>query len=351
MLNERIVAELPLGILLLTPGGRIATANPAAQSMLSLSAGFEDREAASVLARTPALAGVAARALDRGAGGGAARVQECVAGRPRTLVVRWTPLDDGGLLLSIDDLTELQDKDLRARQSATLVGVGRLTNHLAHELKNPLGALKLYALLLSRQVREGKASGGELADKIARAVDQLSGLVSGLAGMGTPGALDLVPVALDGVVDGALAAIEERLRTMEIELVRSRPATPVTVMADAAALQGALTALIRNAVDAMPGGGRLTLGVGPGKSGEAELTVQDTGPGMTAEVQARLFEPFFTTKADGVGLGLVSTRQVIDQHGGRVEVSSQAGAGTTVRVVLPASKQAGDDGRRTNSGR
>jgi signal transduction histidine kinase len=122
-------------------------------------------------------------------------------------------------------------------------------------------------------------------------------------------------------------------------------------MADADALQAAVTAFVRNAVDAMPDGGRLTVAVRAGQPGEGELTVRDTGPGMTGEVQARLFEPFFTTKTDGIGLGLVSARQVVEQHGGRVEVSSQTGAGTTVRVVLPASKQAGDDGRRTHPGR
>jgi two-component system, NtrC family, sensor histidine kinase HydH len=338
MLNERIVADLPLGILLLTPEGRVATANPAAQSLLSLAAGYENRDAASVLAGTPALAGVAARALDPGTARGTARVQESVAGEPRTLVVRWAPLEDGRHVVSIDDLTEIQDRDRRARQTATLTGVGRLANHLAHELKNPLGALKLYALLLSRQVRDGKASGGELAEKIARAVDQLSGLVSGLAGMGTPGALDLAPVVLDRVVDGALAGVEERIRSIGIELAREGQSTPVTVMADAGALQSAVAAVVRNAVDAMPDGGRLTLRGHRRNTAEVELTVQDSGPGMTPEVQAHLFEPFFTTKADGIGLGLVSARQVVEQHGGRVEVSSQTGTGTTVRVVLPASK-------------
>ncbi len=83
-------------------------------------------------------------------------------------------------------------------------------------------------------------------------------------------------------------------------------------------------------------------------SREGEITVRDTGPDMPGEVRARLFEPFFTTKPGGIGLGMAIAGRVIEEHGGKVEVISQPDAGTTVRVALPAPRQAEDDGRGTH---
>ncbi len=94
------------------------------------------------------------------------------------------------MILSLLDLAPLGAAETHERRSAALVGVGRLTNHVAHELKNPLGALKLYALLLSRQLHDARPESRELAEKIARAVDQLSTLVTELAGFGVPEPLE-----------------------------------------------------------------------------------------------------------------------------------------------------------------
>jgi signal transduction histidine kinase len=283
-----------------------------------------------------ALAGVAQRALADPAGGAAEVVPVSHGDDTRFVAVQWTPLAGGpGVVLSVVDLAPLEAAMAGARTPATLSAVGRLTNYMAHELKNPLGALKLYALLLSRQLKDERANIRELADKIARAVDHLSGLVSGLADFGPPGALDLAPVGLAGVADDALAAAESHLRSAGVDVVRHYDPAPVTVRADARALQKALGVFLRNAIEAMPGGGTLTVGVAPGAAGAGEMTMADTGPGIAPAARARLFEPFFTTKGSGVGLGMAMARQVIEQHGGRVEVTSQPGAGTTVRVVVP----------------
>jgi len=252
---------------------------------------------------------------------------------------------------SFTEVTEGGAPQGRDRWRTTLTGVGRLTSHMAHELKNPLGALKLYALLLSRQLRDGQGQARELAEKIARAVDQLSSQVSELSAFGSSGTLELAAVPLAEVAEQCLDAVATDAQILGVEVVRRYDATSPTVRMDARALQRAVLALVRNALDAMPSGGTLTVCVPSGSSAEAELTVRDTGPGMGPEVQARLFEPFFTTKTDGVGLGMAMARQVVEQHGGRVEVSSQLGAGTTVRVVLPGPKQAEDDGRGTHPGR
>jgi signal transduction histidine kinase len=338
-LNERIVSGLAHGVLVLDADGRIQTANPAASALLGLAGGSRGD------AVPPVLSGVAARALAGPAGTGTEVVQVADEGDSRAVAVQWAPLPGGpGVLLTVVDLAPLQALTARERTRGVLSGIGRLTSHMAHELKNPLGALKLYALLLSKQLREERPEVRELAEKIARSVDHLSTLVSGLTGYGPPASLDLAPVELAGVADGALAAVDPYLRAAEVDVARRYAPAPVTVPADARALGQALGVFLRNAAEAMPRGGTLTVGVAAGPGGAGEVTVGDTGPGMSREALARLFEPFSTTKDSAVGLGMSMARQVIERHGGRVEVTSQPGAGTTVRVVVPGRRGGKSDG-------
>jgi signal transduction histidine kinase len=237
--------------------------------------------------------------------------------------------------MSLVDLSATRTAEATARRVATLAGVGRLTHHVAHDLKNPLGALKLYALLLERHVREAKSDGRELTEKIARAIDHLAVVVTEVTGFGLPGPLDRSTVALATVADASLATLAERAASAGVEVVR-RDEPGVTALADARALRRVLEGLVENALDAMKSGGRLTVSSRRATAEEVEVAVEDTGAGMPADVQARLFEPFFTTKTDAVGLGMAIASQVVGQHGGRIEVRSQPSVGTAVRIVLPA---------------
>jgi signal transduction histidine kinase len=106
------------------------------------------------------------------------------------------------------------------------------------------------------------------------------------------------------------------------------------VKADEAQLRQVFLNLIRNAREAMPRGGQLTVTAWHTPEG-VEVRVQDTGEGMTPEVQERLYEPFFTTKTGGTGLGLALSRQIVESHGGRLSLESAVGRGTTFHVFLP----------------
>jgi signal transduction histidine kinase len=351
------VAGLPQGVLVVDRAGRVVATNPAVRELLSLDETVEGRDLATALAALPPLAAVAARALAEPGRRAREVVQVTVAGEPRSLGVQWAPLgplgdDPGdGVIFSLSDLEAELAAGRRERGRASLVGIGRFTNHVAHELKNPLGALKLYALLLSRQLGDARPEGQQLAEKVARTVDQLSAVVSEISGVGPPAALELAPTDLAGVADACLNAVDERVRSSGVEVVRRYDEAPVMVRGDARALRQAVLAFVQNALDAMPGGGTMTVGVTGAGDRDGELTVRDTGPGMPGTVRARLFEPFFTTRSEGIGLGLTIAGQVIEEHAGKIEVKSQPGSGTTVRVVLPAPKQAGDDGRGTHPGR
>jgi signal transduction histidine kinase len=339
-LNERVVASAAHGVLVLDGQGRVRAANPAARTLL----GLATAPVGAALGQLPALKAVAERAQASPANG-TAEVRVIVDGVARSLVVQWAPLGNGeGTVVTVLDLTALREAEAAQRRRDALAGVARLTNHVAHELKNPLGALKLYALLLERQLRDTKPDGRELAEKIARAVDHLSTLVSEVGSFLQPGRPDLAPTSLGEVVEAALAAVTERAQATGIEIVRRLAAGSAALPADPRALREAVLAFVRNAVEAMPEGGTLTVELSEAGPEALALAIQDTGPGIAPELQSRLFEPFFTTKREGIGLGMTVAHQVVEQHGGQVEVCSQPGAGTTVRVVLPARGQAESHG-------
>jgi signal transduction histidine kinase len=237
--------------------------------------------------------------------------------------------------VTVLDVTALRETEDVRRRAATFTGLARYASHLAHEVKNPLGALKLYALLLQRQVQRESAGDGGLPDKIARAVDQLSAVVGDITSASGAAPLERQTVSPATVLDDALARMADRLKGATIEVVRQDGAAAAAVSADPVALRRVIAALVQNAIDAMPTGGTLTVAVAAAGPREVALSVHDSGPGIPPDVQARLFEPFVTTRAGGMGLGLALARQVVDQHGGRVEVNSRTGAGTTVRIVLP----------------
>jgi signal transduction histidine kinase len=339
--GARVVESLAQGVIALDPHGRVLHANPAARALLGLAGRVEGQDLGSMLAEAPEVGRVATAALTQPAGIAWTELPVRIGGRPRLLGVHWAPLrgEDGsapaGVVLSLVDLSAARTAESAARQLAALAGVSRLTHRVAHDLKNPLGALKLYALLLERHVREAKPDGRELTEKIARAIDHLAAVVTEVTAFGLPGPLDRSAVALAPLADASLATLAERVASAGVEVVR-RDEPGVTALADARALRRVLEELVENALDAMKSGGRLTVSSGRTTAKEVEVAVEDTGAGMPADVQARLFEPFFTTKTDAVGLGMAIASQVIGQHGGRIEVRSEPSVGTAVRIVLPA---------------
>lgn len=353
MLNERIVTRIGLGVLVLDRQGRVLLANPALIDTLALAGDIVGVDAQTALAAAPAVVELAVRALGAPAPG-LDEVGVVIRGELRWLVIHQAPLEDGagagGAVLSVLDVTSLRAFEAGRRRAATFAGLAQLSSHVAHELKNPLGALKLYALLLQRQSREGRASSPDLIEKIARAVDHLSAAIGEVTSLAVPEPVEPKVVSPGALLDDGLAGMAERLKAASIEVVRSDDAPGLTAWADARGLGRVIATVIENAIDAMPAGGTLTTGVSPAGPREVALTVQDSGRGIPEDVQARLFEPFVTTKAGGIGLGMALARQVIEQHGGRLEVHSRPGEGTAVRIVLPAGTQAEDHGRRTYPG-
>jgi signal transduction histidine kinase len=227
--------------------------------------------------------------------------------------------------------------ELERLRSGALAALGRMATQVAHELKNPLAGLRLYARHLENRLeRVGEAEGTTLARKISSTVDHLASVVSEITAFGRPPELHRAATALPPLLDECISLAQARCPAEGVEVVRDYdeacPAAPL----DARELRKAFLNLVINAVEALDGRGRVT--VSTRYAPERDMIVvgiDDTGAGMSDETLSRVFDLFFTTKPDGTGLGMAIARSVVDLHGGELSIDSSPGQGTRVRVRLP----------------
>ncbi|HVG62561.1 MAG TPA: MASE1 domain-containing protein [Hyalangium sp.] len=239
-----------------------------------------------------------------------------------------------------------QSLEILARTQSELVSrermaaLGELAATMAHEVRNPLGAISNCISALHRLAgKTPDAQQKPLLDIIAEEVQRLNQLVRGLLDFARPVQPQPRPEPLEPVVEGALSAVLRAQATSPQVTVQREVAPDLPLaLVDAQLLHVALSNLFTNALQAMPQGGDLSVRIereqyaGPPR---LQLSISDTGNGMSPEVQQRIFEPFFTTRATGTGLGLPIVRRIVEGHSGEVEVRSTQGCGTTFTVRLP----------------
>jgi PAS domain S-box-containing protein len=215
-----------------------------------------------------------------------------------------------------------------------LAALGELSAVVAHEVRNPLGAIFNSVAAIRRIV--GPASPAvPLVDIVGEEADRLNRIVADLLTFARPPAPHPYAVPLSPLVEDAVrGALAEAAGKVSVELELADDVPAVTV--DERMMRQAFLNLAINAVQAMPQGGRLRASVRRAQgTPEVEVRFSDSGPGIAPEVRARIFEPFFTTKAKGTGLGLAVVKRIIESHQGRVALDSQPGHGTTFRLYLP----------------
>jgi two-component system, NtrC family, sensor kinase len=242
-----------------------------------------------------------------------------------------------------------------------LATVGKMAAHVTHEIRNPLSSIALNLELLEEQLgvlranRAGQpvlrgdadAEAQALLRAIGKEVERLSGLSQQYLAFARQRPLDLEPEDVGAIVgEGAEFArreLEQHGVVLELDIASDLP----TVLADEGQLRQALLNLIRNAREAMPKGGRITLRVRRAENAGVELIVEDEGPGIEPGLREHLFEPFFTTKSHGTGLGLAITQQIAKAHGGTIECESRShdprrpeAKGTRFTIRLPGAKSA-----------
>jgi signal transduction histidine kinase len=209
--------------------------------------------------------------------------------------------------------------------------MGRMTATLAHEIKNPLAIIRGSARRLGKLDGESQ----RMADSVVEEVDRLSSTVNrylqfARGGTAEAGGRDDAAAALAATLD----LLEGEFRARDCALERDGTFTGLAVPLDGASLKQVWLNLLQNALEAVPPGGHVRVSC-RGEAGRVTVRVADDGPGIPADVLARLGEPFFTTRARGTGLGLYLSRQLVQGAGGSLVVESRPGAGTTVTVELP----------------
>ncbi len=236
-------------------------------------------------------------------------------------------------------LRELKNTQEGLIRAEKLTSLGQLAASIAHEVNNPLSGVLVYTQLLEKKLASGRFSedtAGEYLSKMERELTRSTRLIRNLLDFARQSPPSLRMVNCNEVITKSLELAAHSAALQNIEVIKElNPQTP-NIMADFDQLQQVCTNLIINAIQAMPGGGKLILRT----SSNANcliIEVQDSGYGITPENLRRLFTPFFTTKdkGKGVGLGLAVAHGIIERHDGKIEVKSQVGKGTTFTIKLP----------------
>ena len=240
-----------------------------------------------------------------------------------------------------DVVEQAQQREREALRAEQMAAVGQLAAGVAHEVRNPLVAVKLLI--------ESALAGGELtADDLAvihGEVGRLEQTVAGLLDFARPTPPRRELIDLRSVAAAGVELVRGRSDTQNVEVRVSAPAQPVPAAVDANQLQGVVVNLLLNALDALRAGGRIEVDLRYMPAGVA-LEVRDTGPGIAPEVLTRLFEPFVSTKDTGTGLGLSVSRRVVREHGGEIVGENPPGGGARFLITLPGDASAEAPGHR-----
>lgn len=240
-----------------------------------------------------------------------------------------------------DREAQLQQKQQELLRAERLAAVGRVSAQVAHEIRNPLSSIGLNVEMLTDQLDaaqfktpEDAREARHLLSSVTREVDRLAEITEEYLRLARLPAPVKRVEELSKIIDEVLGFAREELERAGLVVKLELPAEPLPVLADEGQLRQVMLNLVRNAREAMAAGGTLTVRAGV-REQQLVVEIVDTGSGMTPEVKEKLFEPFFTTKQGGTGLGLPLSRQIVEAHGGHVDVDSEAGRGTTFRLTFP----------------
>jgi two-component system sensor kinase FixL len=233
----------------------------------------------------------------------------------------------------VRDISEYKLIEERMLQSERLAAVGNTVSHIAHEIKNPLAIIGGFA----RQLHKAESLGDKERQKlniITEEVERLEAMIAEMRDFVRRPAAKKQTGDLEKLLEETLDLFRGAFKDQHIKLRRFRKDRLPPLSFDAQQLHQVLINLFKNSLEAMPRGGELTV-VSRIRDGQAEISISDTGEGMTPEVRAKIFQPYFTTKEKGTGLGLAISRNILEEHGGSLLAESTPGQGSTFTIKLP----------------
>jgi signal transduction histidine kinase len=239
---------------------------------------------------------------------------------------------------------QLERVQAEARRSERLAALGQLSAGLAHEIRNPLGVIKGSAETLNRKLENTNPLASELAGYISSEVNRVSALVTRFLDFARPLRTEVRPLQVTNLLDQALETVAGQWKGEKIEVRRDYHKDLPAIPLDENLCEQAFVNLIQNAYDAMSGtGGVLHAEVREAQSNGRrgiQVRLQDTGPGISAEMREQVFNPFVTTKKTGVGLGLSIVSKIVDEHHGTIRLDNSQGQGACFEIFFPADEQA-----------
>jgi two-component system, NtrC family, sensor histidine kinase PilS len=249
--------------------------------------------------------------------------------------------EETGLVGVFKDLTQVRDLEEEMRRKDWLVSLGEMSAGMAHEIRNPLGALAGAMQMLRKDLQADETS-QRLMDIAVREATRLDAIITEFLQYARPPALNLAEHDLNKVLAETLDLVQHEARTRPHITISAAPSFgPLLAQVDQDQMKQVFWNLAVNAFDAMPNGGQLTIAtgdrqidVGGRKAEVVEISFQDTGEGIPKKNLDKIFLPFFTTKKRGSGLGLAAVHRIVDLHGGWIKVDSQEDYGTRFGVCL-----------------
>jgi two-component system sensor histidine kinase FlrB len=256
-------------------------------------------------------------------------------------IMRFNPVDGGpgGQIFVIADITELARLKKQATRTEKLRALGEMAAGLAHEIRNPLGGMELFASILRREL-EGDDEKLRLLNHISYGIQSVNNVIGNVLLF----TKEITPARkefdLKRLVEDILEFTGPVFEKSQVTVTAILPDKPLPVTADEGLIRQLMLNLVRNAIQAMPDGGEFGVKLAsPGnagnRSGSVEIVVSDTGPGVPAKVRDRIFDPFFTTKDGGAGLGLAIASQIAQAHGGYIDLLDSSESGARFMISLP----------------
>jgi two-component system sensor histidine kinase PilS (NtrC family) len=279
---------------------------------------------------------------------------ECTRADGNRLVLGMTlsPLQEQGRTTGMvgvfKDLTQIRDLEEEMRRKDWLASLGEMSAGMAHEIRNPLGALAGAMQMLRKDLHADETS-QRLMDIAIREATRLDTIITEFLQYARPPALNLGEHDLNKLLAETLDLVQHEARTRTNIRIEAKPSPDALVgQVDQDQLKQVFWNLATNAFDAMPNGGQLTISTGcrsidvGGRKGDViEISFQDTGEGISKKNLDNIFLPFFTTKKQGSGLGLAAVHRIVDLHGGWIKVESREREGSRFVVCLPRSAVGG----------
>ncbi len=321
---DAVRRALPCGVVVLRADGAIASVNPRALALLGCDESQLPHCGQALLAAASVEESIQQHALADGSW--------------RVLAVRRSRLPgpvEGGAVITIDDRTEERRLSAELASTSKMVALGTMAGGIAHEVRNPLNAVRGFASLLCREL-DAESRAHRFARRIQQGVDEVEAIVASLLGFAAPEKLVRENVPTEALVAEAigLALQEQSARAHLWSIATEIDVTEIRI--DRIKMRQALRNLVANAIQSQPTGGRVVVEI-KAVLESVELRVHDAGPGLAPFLRGRVGEPFLTTRAEGTGLGLALVHAIAAVHGGRFEILTTPGplGGVDARLRIP----------------